>query len=213
VTAIASKVPYIVGRATFRNTFVDDLGFRPLELLEREFLLPHQTFPESEHARIHALHAEFKQSAEFVLVGLGADCDYAQDSARTRGYLLGLEVPVKFFELARYPANKKLRSESLQLLGPWNINNGITYLLVSCGRYWTWQKKEPPPQGKVKYRLRASILNKLLHHYSVCSGRLGIIEFLTTESAIEDHVAKLVVVDKTERGFWNTVRKWWPWSS
>jgi hypothetical protein len=191
----------------------NDLGFRPFELLEREFLLPHQTFPESEHARIHALHAEFKQSAEFVLVELGADCDHAQDSARTRRYLLGLEVPVKFFELARYPANKKLRSESLQLLGPWNINNGITYLLVSCGRYWTWQKKEPPPQGKVKYRLRASVLNKLLHHYSVWSSRPGIVEFVTTDSAIEDHVANLVVVAKPKQGFWQKAWKWLPWSS
>ena len=62
-----------------------------------------------------------RQSAEFVLVELGADCDHAQDSARTRRYLLGLEVPVKFFKLAQFHDNKKLRSESLQLLGPWNL--------------------------------------------------------------------------------------------
>jgi hypothetical protein len=115
---------------------------------------------------MRALHAEFSRVAEFVLVELGADCDHAQDSARTRRYLLGLEVPVKFFELARFHENNKLRNESLQLLGPWRINGEIVYLLVSCGRFWVWQDRNPHAKGQVKYRLRMSIINKLLHQYS-----------------------------------------------
>jgi hypothetical protein len=155
----------------------NDLGFRPNELLTSEFLIPWEKFPLEQQVDMRKLLTEFNKAADFVLVELGADCDHAQDIARTRRYLLGLEVPVKYFELARFHENKKLRSESLQLLGPWNINGEIIYLLVSCGRFWTWQDKKPHPHGKVKYRLRTSIVNKLLHHYSVWSSRPGIIEF------------------------------------
>jgi hypothetical protein len=155
----------------------NDLGFRPHDLLTSEFLIPWEKFPAKKQDAIRGLHAEFKQAAEFILVELGADCDHAQDTARTRRYLLGLEVPVKFFELARFHENNKLRNESLQLLGPWRINGEIKYVLVSCGRFWAWQDRKPHAQGKVRYRLRASIVNKLLHHYSVWSSRPGIIEF------------------------------------
>ncbi len=154
-----------------------DLGFRPDDLLTAEFLFPWETFPPERQAEIKHLIAEFSNAAEFVLVELGADCDHAQDISRTRRYLLGLEVPVKFFELAQFHENKKLRSESLQLLGPWSIGGAVSYLLVSCGRFWTWQQRKPHVQGKVKYRLRASIVNKLLHHYTAWSSRPGIIEF------------------------------------
>jgi hypothetical protein len=155
----------------------DVLGFRPTELLTSEFLFPWETFPLERQPEIKNLLIQFTPVAEFVLVELGADCDHAQDLARTRRYLLGLEVPVKFFELARFHENKKLRSESLQLLGPWNINGEAFYLLISCGRFWTWQERKPHAQGKVKYRLRASLVDKLLHHYSVWSSRPGIVEF------------------------------------
>jgi hypothetical protein len=154
-----------------------DLGFKPVEFLTSEFLQPNEAFPEADRQRLWDLLIEFRRGAEFVLVELGADCDHAQDSSRTRRYLLGLEVPVKFFELAQFPGNKKLRSESLQVLGPWIINGGISYLLVSCGRFWTWQKNEPHANGKVRYRLRASVINKLLHQYSTWSSRPGIVEF------------------------------------
>ena len=154
-----------------------DLGFRPIELLTSEFLFPQELFPEERRTQVQALLDAFKRSAEFVLVELGADCDHAQDIARTRRYLVGLEIPLRFFELARFHENGKLRSESLQLLGPWSINGDRKYLLVSCGRFWTWQERKPHARGKVKYRLRASIVNKLLHHYSVWSSRPGIVEF------------------------------------
>jgi hypothetical protein len=92
-------------------------------------------------------------------------------------FLLGLEVPVKFFELARFHENNKLRNESLQLLGPWRINGDVKYVLVSCERFWVRQDRKPHTPGKVKYRLRTSIINKLLHHYSVWTSRPGIVEF------------------------------------
>jgi len=153
------------------------LGFRPGDLLTSEFVIPHELYPAERRDQLKALLDAFKTSAEFVLVELGADCDHAQNAARTKRYLLGLEIPTKYLELARFHDNKKLRNESLQLLGPWSINNETIYLLVSCARFWTWQERKPHDLGKVKYRLRASIVNKLLHHYSVWSSRPGIIEF------------------------------------
>jgi hypothetical protein len=153
------------------------LGFRTEDLLTSEFLFPVELFTEERRADMKALLEAFRKSAKFVLVELGADCDYAQDTARTRRYLLGLEVPAKFLELAHFHENNKLRNESLQLLGPWNIAGEIIYLLVSCGRFWTWQEKKPHEKSEVKYRLRSSVVNKLLHHYSVWSSRPGIVEF------------------------------------
>jgi hypothetical protein len=152
------------------------LGFAAQDLITAEFLFPFELFPPERHADIQILLKEFRQSAQVVLVEIGADCDHAQDSDRTRRYLVGLEVPQRFSELTRYYENNKLRNESLQLLGPWDVNNEIFFLLVSCRRFWAWQKKTPPA-ATVKYRLRASLVNKLLHHYSVWSSRPGIVEF------------------------------------
>jgi hypothetical protein len=154
-----------------------DLGFTLSDLFHGEFVMPWETFPSEQQEEIRKLHEEFQKVAEFVLVELGADCDHAQDISRTRRYLVGLEVPVKFYKLLFFHQNWKLRSEALQLLGPWKIDGETKYLVVSCGRYWTWQKRKPHPSGKVKYRLRASIVSKLLHHYTVWSSRPGIVEF------------------------------------
>lgn len=156
------------------------LGFSGETLIPTEFLYDETAFPKEQRAEITALWEAFAKSPQVVLVELGADCDHAQDKHRTRRYLVGLEVPVPFFKLARSPKDGTLRNGSLQLLGPWNINNESTYLLVSCRRFWAWQGKEPPPATQVKYRLRATIVNKLLHHYSVWSSRPGIVEFRPT---------------------------------
>ena len=40
-----------------------------------------------------------------------------------------------------------------------------------------WQDRTPNAKGTVKYRLRASIVNKLLHHYATFHSRPGIVEF------------------------------------
>jgi hypothetical protein len=176
-TQVGSAGPGERGVVIPTKVFKGELGFTPASFLTSEFVQPWEVFPEGDHEKMRNLLAELKQSAEFVLVELGADCDHAQDSARTRRYLLGLEVPAKFLELVEFPANRKLRSESSVLLGPWIINGEIKYLVVSCGRFWTWQKKDLPPSAKVKYRLRASVINKLLHQYSAWSTRPGIIEF------------------------------------
>src|SRR6266481_403340 len=152
------------------------LGFNTKELITREFLFPHELFPEDQHIKMRDLLSKFKRSANAVLVEVGADCDHAQDSYRTRRYLVGLDVPHEFYELIHCHKDKKLRNASLELLGPWRIDSEVFYLLVSCRRFWTWQKRTPP-EVSVKYRLRASLVNKLLHHYSVWSSRPGIVEF------------------------------------
>lgn len=89
---------------------------------------------------------------------------------------IGLEVPQRFMELATFHEDGRLRNEALQILGPWRVNDEIRYLLVSCRRFWIWQRRTSPP-GTIRYRLRSSIVNKLLHHYCEWSSRPGIVEF------------------------------------
>ncbi len=153
------------------------LGFNARELLGSEFLFPPELFPEAERDGVRALLQQFRLAAEVVLIELGADCDHAQDHDRTRRYLVGLEVPQQFIRLAKAPDNGGLRNGALEMLGPWKINDVPTYLLVSCRRFWTWQRREPPLVDAVRYRLRASVVDKLLHRYSAWSSRPGIIEF------------------------------------
>jgi hypothetical protein len=58
------------------------LGFAAKDLITTEFLFPFETFPEPRQAEMQTLLKEFRQSAEVVLVELGADCDHAQDVDR-----------------------------------------------------------------------------------------------------------------------------------
>jgi hypothetical protein len=152
------------------------LGFRPIDLLTAEFLFPHELFPQAQQAQIQGELQQMRQAASFVLIEMGADCDHAQDHDRTRRFLVGLEVPENLVHLANPGADGKLRNGALELLGPWKLNGAVKYLLVSCRRFWTWQKRTPPP-GAAMYRLRASLVDKLLHRYSAWSSRPGIVEF------------------------------------
>ena len=152
------------------------LGFNSTELITSEFLFPFETFPANDQAAAKVLLCDFRKAAEVVLVEVGADCDHAQATKRTRRYLLGLEVPQKFMKLATQHKDGKLRSEALQVLGPWRINKEIRFLLVSCRRFWIWQQPTPP-KATIRYRLRSALVNKLLSHYSAWSNRPGIVEF------------------------------------
>lgn len=152
------------------------LGFRPSDLLTSEFLFPQELIPEHRRAEVPGHLQQIRQAASFVLVEIGADCDHAQDHDRTRRFLVGLEIPQDLLYLASPFEPGKLRNGALELLGPWRIDGAVKYLLVSCRRFWTWQKQTPPPSAP-RYRLRASLVEKLLHRYSTWSSRPGIVEF------------------------------------
>ncbi|MHA6909483.1 hypothetical protein ACQUJS_13785 [Ralstonia pseudosolanacearum] len=153
------------------------LGFNVKDLITSEFLFPAELFPEPGRDAAQALLREFRASAEVVLVEVGADCDHAQNHDRTRRYLVGLEVPEKFAQFIRLSDGGNLRNGSLECLGPWKVDATTTYLLVSCRRYWTWQKGTPPVTPAARYRLRATLVDKLLHRYSAWNSRPGIVEF------------------------------------
>jgi hypothetical protein len=160
----------------------DMLGFKPNTLLTSEFLFPHELFLEEQHEQIKEDLKNARQECTFVLIEIGADCDHAQNHNRTRRFLVGLELPVNLLHLANKNEDGNLRNGALELFGPWKINGSVNYLLVSCRRFWTWQKNNPPP-GNPRYRLRASLIDKLLHRYSSWSSRPGIIEFRPLLSA------------------------------
>ena len=167
-----------------KNFGKNDLGFRPIDYLT-EFLIPWESVPEIRKLEFRTLSSELKsKKPEFVLIEIGADCDHAQDTARTRRFLLGLEVPTRFTRLLKFPGNGKLRSDALELLGPWSLDGEEKYLLVSCRRFWIWQDKKPHDKSQVKYRLRGAIVEKLLHRYASWHSRPGIIEFNPTSPAV-----------------------------
>ena len=146
------------------------LGFNSAELITSEFLFPFETFPEDHQAAAKTLLYDFTKAAQVVLVEVGADCDHAQ---ATKRYLVGLEVPQKFMKLATHHKDDKPRSDALQVLGPWRIDEEIRCLLVSCRRFRIWQKRTPP-RATIRYRLRSALVNKLLSHYSAWSNRPGL---------------------------------------
>ncbi|MET2522955.1 hypothetical protein ABXT34_06550 [Ralstonia sp. SM1884_UCD616_TZ26] len=152
------------------------LGFRPYDFLTSEFLFPQELIPEHQRAEVPGHLQQIRQAASFVLVEIGADCDHAQDHDRTRRFLVGLEIPQDLIYLASPYEPGKLRNGALELLGPWKIDGAVKYLLVSCRRFWTWQGQTPPPSAP-RYRLRAPLVEKLLHRYSSWSSRPGIVEF------------------------------------
>ena len=152
------------------------LGFRPSDFLTSEFLFPQELIPDHQRAQAPGHLQQIRGAHSFVLVELGADCDHAQDHNRTRRFLVGLEIPQDLLYLACPIEPGKLRNGALELLGPWKIDGTVKYLLVSCRRFWTWQKQTPPASAP-RYRLRASLVDKLLHRYSTWSSRPGIVEF------------------------------------
>ena len=152
------------------------LGFNPVELLTSEFLFPIDQAPKAKRQDAPGHLQQMQQNPGVVLIEMGADCDHAQDQDRTRRFLVGLEIPKDFLYLASPSREGKLKNGALELLGPWKLNGTVKYLLVSCRRYWTWQGSTPPP-GAPMYRLRASLVEKLLHRYSAWSSRPGIVEF------------------------------------
>lgn len=154
----------------------NELGFRPLDFLTSEFLFPQELIPEAQRAQVPDHLKQLRDAPSFVLVELGADCDHAQNHNRTRRFLVGLEIPKDLLYLACPDELGKLRNGALELLGPWKIDGDVKYLLVSCRRFWTWQKNTPPA-SEPRYRLRASLVEKLLHRYSSWSSRPGIVEF------------------------------------
>jgi hypothetical protein len=165
-THTAERGVVIPGKALFTEQM---LGGTHLDLLRDHFMLPQK--PEETEKLVTALG----EASEVLLIEVGADCDHAQAKPRTLRYLVGFEIPEKYIDLVLSKKNGRLNHDALQLLGPWNLN-GSAFLLVSCRRFFTWQDSKPPA-GAVKYRLRSSVVNKLLHHYSTVSSRPGIIEF------------------------------------
>jgi gamma-glutamylcyclotransferase len=155
----------------------NELGFRLDEQLN-DFLIAWESVPVERQLEFKALWMELrKRQLEFVLIEIGADCDHAQNTSRTRRFLLGLEVPKHFTGLLRFPGNGKLRNDALELLGPWTLDGEEMWLLVSCRRFWIWQEKQPHAKSRVKYRLRGAIVEKLLHRYASWHSRPGVIEF------------------------------------
>jgi len=151
------------------------VGLTHSELLKEEFLLPLNSTKQEDLKLYEALLTD----ARPVLVEVGADCDHAQPKPRSMRYLVGFEVPKQYIAFLVGGRSQRTRSPSLHCLGPWLIADEEIYLIVSTRRFVAWQHSRAPA-GKVQYRLRTSLVNKLLHDYSSWHSRPGVVEFRPT---------------------------------
>lgn len=120
----------------------------------------------------------FSESLDWVLMEVGASCDHAQGKSRSLRYLVAVQLSPEFVKIFVTRGKKaELRNEALRLLGPYHRGGDIFYLLVSLRRFVSWQVPEIVPTIEVLYRMRTSIVDYLLNHYSTWSMRPGITEF------------------------------------
>lgn len=175
----ASEVPQLLGwqrRLREKGTIAKSAWRRRLEEARGSLEPAADQIADANRVRARKDLKDARYAANVVLVELGADCDHAQNNQRTRRFLVALELSHEHHYLAQTPEGK-LRHGALELFGPWRLGGSVKYLLVSCRRFWTWQDSTPPPNATPRYRLRASVVNKLLHRYAAWQSRPGIVEF------------------------------------
>lgn len=154
-----------------KHVLESKLGMTHVQLLQSEFL--HRA---KNTATGQALYVALTKDAQLVLIEAGAACDHAQPKPRSIRYLIGFEIPRKYKELLIEGKGNRTKSPYLHCLGPWLMNGSEIYLIVSTQRFITWQHSRPP-SGKVRYRIRTALVNKLLHDYSTWHSRPGVVEF------------------------------------
>ncbi len=121
---------------------------------------------------------QFTESLKWVLIEVGAECDHAQGKSRTLRYLIAAETPAKYVrDYVRGGKKDRLRNDALKILGPYQIDGELFYLLISLKRFVAWQLPSNPPDIKVLYRLRKIIVDFLLSNYARWSMRPGITEY------------------------------------
>lgn len=120
----------------------------------------------------------FSDSLRWVLIEAGADCDHAQSKSRSLRYLVAAEIPAEFLTDYVYGGEKdKLRNDALKILGPYDINGELIYLLISFKRFVAWQPPAEIPTINIEYRLRKVIIDFILNSYATWSMRPGMTEY------------------------------------
>jgi len=110
------------------------------------------------------------------VVELSADCDYAQDKARSHRFLLALFVPnpdLKNF----YSKSKNLYANEAIYSTPEITLDGVEgKLLISCRVFISRPNKKTIPGNPVT-RIRQEVLSEIAHHYATHMRRPGKIAF------------------------------------
>lgn len=108
------------------------------------------------------------------VVELSADCDYAQDKARSHRFLLSLFVPIDapkpFYQ------NKKGANDAIYVTPEITLGGVQGRLLISC-RIFVTRPYRGTVEGTVVTRIRQEVLAEIAHHYSTHMRRPGKIAF------------------------------------
>lgn|GEM_PF-5833432 len=111
-----------------------------------------------------------------LVVELSADCDYAQDKARSHRFLLSLFVPL--CDIGHFYQSKKREGANEAIYSTPEITvEGIEgRLLISC-RIFLTRPYKGTVEGNVVTRIRQEVLSEIAHHYTTHMRRPGKIAF------------------------------------
>lgn len=108
------------------------------------------------------------------VVELSADCDYAQDKARSHRFLLSLFVPID--SPKPFYQNKKGANDAIYVTPEITLGGVQGRLLISC-RIFVTRPYRGTVEGTVITRIRQEVLAEIAHHYSTHMRRPGKIAF------------------------------------
>lgn len=108
------------------------------------------------------------------VVELSADCDYAQDKARSHRFLLSLFVPAS--DPKPYYQNNKGANDAIYVTPEITLAGVQGRLLISC-RIFLTRPYQTAVEGVTVTRMRQEVLSEIAHHYATHMRRPGKIEF------------------------------------
>lgn len=108
------------------------------------------------------------------VVELSADCDYAQDKARSHRFLLSLFVPSS--DPKPFYQNKSGANGAIYVTPEITLGGVPGRLLISC-RIFLTRPYQGTVEGTAVTRMRQEVLSEIGHHYATHMRRPGKIEF------------------------------------
>lgn len=114
--------------------------------------------------------------SEIFAVELSADCDYAQDKARSLRFLLAIFVPATNIRQFYSETKKSCAHDAIYMTPDITIGGTVGRLLISC-RVFLTRPYQRTLEGSTVTRIRQEVLSEIAHRYVTHVRRPGKIAF------------------------------------